>query len=550
MESGWRRWTQGWPVVLPGVSSALLLWMAFPPCGWWPLAWIAPLGWLRLISRGKLGERRPYAQLYGVGLMHWLLMIQWIRLPHWSAWFGWWAMSVCLAAYIPLFVAMSRVLVHRWGLSIIWAAPITWTGLELVRGHFLTGFSLSLLGHSQFPLLPLVQIADLTGAYGVSFLVMAVAACLERTWQQTGRSAARIAPLSFAALAVATAWTYGEYQLRQPSREDPDRRLKVALIQGVYDTQFDGDLQRPVQAFRDYVRLSCQAVAETPDLDLVVWPESMFTADSPIVTYESPLQLIPEWTGSLDQLRRQLDTMADMGRSKAQWTAQQVGVPLLVGSAWDHLRGGHTFRYNCAVLIDRQGELTTRYDKMHPVMFGEYVPGGDWLPWLYRLTPMPGGLTAGSEPVSVVVNGVRICPSICFENTVPHLIRRQVLQLTAEATPPDILVTITNDGWFWGSSLLDLHLICGAFRAIEMRLPTLIAANTGFSAWIDASGQIRSQSPRREEGVVVAEIIPATRSSLYRMAGDWFAGLCLLITVLAGLPPVFRGLLRLGGGRR
>ena len=172
---------------------------------------------------------------------------------------------------------------------------------------------------------------------------MAVAACLERSCSRDGRSAARVAPIGFAAFAVAAAWTYGEYQLRRPSSEDPDRQLKVALIQGVYDTQFDGDMQRPVQAFRDYVRLSCEAVAETPDLDLVVWPESMFTADSPIVTYDRPLQMIPEWTSSLDQLQRQLDAIAEMGRSKTNWTAQQVGVPLLVGirlgpsAGWPHV---------------------------------------------------------------------------------------------------------------------------------------------------------------------------------------------------------------------
>ena len=146
-------------------------------------------------------------------------MIQWIRLPHWSAWLGWWALSIYLAVYLPLFVAMTHVLVHRWGLSIVWAAPITWTGLELVRGHLLTGFSMSLLGHSQLPWLPLIQVADLTGAYGVSFLVMASAACLERVWPQEGRSPARILPLSFAALAVAIVWIYGSINC---ARTDPD----------------------------------------------------------------------------------------------------------------------------------------------------------------------------------------------------------------------------------------------------------------------------------------------------------------------------------------
>ena len=523
-----------WPIVGPAFVSALLLWLAYPPCDWWPLAWVAPLGWLRLISRPTLKDAsRPYLKLFGVGLIHWLLMIQWIRLPHWSAWLGWWALALYLAVYLPLFIAMTRALVHQSGLSIVWAAPITWTGLEFVRSHLLTGFSMSLLGHTQLPLLPLIQVADLTGAYGVSFLVMMGAAALERLWTQEGRPSPAWGRLALAPILLAGCWTYGEFRLRQTPPESAERALKVALIQGVFDTEFDGDLERPVQAFRDYVRLSQQAVAQTPDLSLLIWPESMFTADGPMITYDEPLELVPEWNGSLPEFRQRVDAIATAVRAKARWVAQLVDAPLIVGTAWDHFHAGETRRYNSAVHIDREGNLETRYDKMHPVMFGEYIPGGEWFPWLYRLTPMPAGLTPGTDPVTFEIDGVRICPSICFENTVPHLIRRQVRQLKAGSKPPDLLVTITNDGWFWGSSLLDVHLACGIFRAVETRLPLLIAANTGFSAWIDANGRVRAQGPRRKEGIVVAEIIPADRSSLYLIAGDWFAGLCLIVSSLS-----------------
>ncbi len=524
-----------WPIAVPALTSALLLWLAYPPVGWWPVAWIAPIGWLRLISRRTLVGRRVYGKLYGVGLLHWLLMIQWIRLPHWSAWLGWWALSLYLAVYVPLFIGMTRVLVHRWNVSSVAAAPITWTGLELLRGHLLTGFSISLLGHSQLPLLPLIQVADLAGAYGVSFLVMGVAAALERSWPESERPRAEVWPPAVAAALVALSWIYGQWRLDHEPLPAHNRQLKVALIQGVYDTRFDGSQQEPLDAFRDYIRLSRAAISQTPDVDLLVWPESMFTADSPMLTYDTPLQGVPEWEGPLDALQRQLDLLADRAREKAAWTAGQLGVPLLVGTGWDHLSQGQVQRFNAAVLVDRQGRMTTRYDKMHPVMFGEYVPLGDWFPWLYRLTPMPAGLTAGKAPQALDVDGVRICPSICFENTVPQLIRRQVRQLNAQGTPPDVLVTITNDGWFWGSSLLDVHLACGVFRAIEMRLPLLIAANTGFSAWIDTSGRLRSRGPRREAGIVVAEILPVARHSPYLAWGDWFAGLCLLA---AGLPAV------------
>ena len=128
---------------------------------------------------------------------------------------------------------------------------------------------------------------------------------------------------------------------------------------------------------------------------------------------------------------------------------------------------------------------------------------------------------------------MRICPSICFENTVPHLIRRQVRQLKAQATPPDVLVTITNDGWFWGSSLLDLHLACGTFRAIETRLPR---PDRGEHRFLGLDRRQRP-SPRPEardvrKGSSWPKSRPADRVSLYLWLGDWFAGaLCLLITV-------------------
>jgi len=109
----------------------------------------------------------------------------------------------------------------------------------------------------------------------------------------------------------------------------------------------------------------------------------------------------------------------------------------------------------------------------------------------------------------------------------PHLIRRQVQTLAHAGREPHVLLNLTNDGWFWGSSELDMHLICGVFRAVEMRKPFLIAANTGFSAWIDANGRILDRGPRRATGTILAEVCPDPRHSLYLRYGDWFAGACL-----------------------
>lgn len=533
-----RRWGNtelGW-----GLLSALLLWVAFPPLALWPLAWLAPLGWLRLIGQSSWRSAHPYRMLYGVGLLHWLLLVQWIRLPHWSAYFGWLALAGYLAVYVPLFVGLSRVLVHGWGISSVFAAPVVWTGLELARGYLLTGFSMSLLGHTQLSWLPLVQIADLVGAYGVSFLVMLVAACLDRLAGRAPRP--RLAwPLLTTLVALSACLVYGTLQLRrQPAAEAQPRRLRVALIQGAFDTQFDGNPQRANDAFFDYLRLSRQAADRYRDLDLMIWPESMFTGTEPMVTYDPPLALVPGWDGTLDQLQQRLDQIEAATRQRFVWMAQQVRTPILVGLAWDHFVEGRVERFNSAVLADRGGTIVDRYDKMHPVMFGEYVPLGTWFPWLYRLTPMDDGLTAGRAPRAFQVGPLRVAPTICFENTVPHLVRRQVRQLRQQRQSPDMLVTVTNDGWFWGSSLLDVHLACGVFRAIELRRPLLIAANTGFSAWIDPLGRIRARGPRRAEGILLADVPVEPRRSWYLEWGDWFAGLCLLITLLAPLSRVKR----------
>jgi apolipoprotein N-acyltransferase len=155
-----------------------------------------------------------------------------------------------------------------------------------------------------------------------------------------------------------------------------------------------------------------------------------------------------------------------------------------------------TRQYNAALWIDPAGQIASRYDKMHLVMFGEYVPFVRYWPWLANRTPIGVGVTPGDRPTMFSVNGYRLSPSICFECTVPHLIRRQCRQLAQESGHfPDVLASITDDGWFWGSSILDLHLACAVFRAIEMRRPFVIAANTGISQRSDRG--TATPSPRR-----------------------------------------------------
>ena len=183
--------------------------------------------------------------------------------------------------------------------------------------------------------------------------------------------------------------------------------------------------------------------------------------------------------------------------------------------------------------MNPSGEVKQRYFKMHRVMFGEYIPLGDWLPWIYSLTPMSSGLTAGERPETFVVNQVTFAPNICFESTVPHLIRGQLKELTNQDRRPDVMVNVTNDGWFWGSSILDLHFACGVFRAVENGRPHLIAANPGISGWVDAKGRLLHKSPRRERDVIIAEVESSNIQTLYGRVGDVLAWMCVSACLLA-----------------
>lgn len=205
------------------LASGTLLWAAFPPLNGWPLAWLAPLGWLQLIRLPQLPGRRPYLGIWLAGLLHWLALLQGVRLAHPALYLGWIALAAYVAVYPLLFVALTRVAVHRLRISIILSAPAIWTGLELVRGHALTGFSIALLGHTQIPWTALIQIADVCGAYGVSFVVMGGAACLLRLWNahETQRRWT-LWPLLPLAAGLAAVLGYGVY--RQPAADDDASR--------------------------------------------------------------------------------------------------------------------------------------------------------------------------------------------------------------------------------------------------------------------------------------------------------------------------------------
>jgi len=502
--------------------GAVLLWAALPPLELAPLAWIAPVWWVLLIRRKELVGRRPYGELWLAGLLFWLATLYWLCLPHWSTSFGWLALSLYFAFYLPVFVGLARVAVHRMHVSVIVAAPVVWMGLELARAWLLTGMTMASLGHTQYRWIELIQMSDLAGALGVGFVVMMVAACLGRMIPCDGRPVAWW-PVLPAVVVMTAALGYGYARI---SNVDARPDARVALIQGCIDAKLKGDKDMYEEIFLEYHGLSMKALKNAEDanerIDLIVWPESMLPYS---LVDLGPKARKPDHFDCSDK------EFADLPRTSRQFIAENTAMdfrtPTLLGLNAQYIRSDGMDIFNSAVLVMREGQFSSRYDKMHLVMFGEYVPFADTFPWLQQFTPLPLSVVAGKQPEVFELGPLRMAPNICYESVLSRVVRRQVNELRRQGKEPNVLVNITNDGWYWGSSELDLHLICGVFRAVECRKPMLIAANTGFSAWIDADGRIRRRGPRHDKGIIMAEVSIDDRHSWYLTGGDWPAGICL-----------------------
>ncbi|HEV3340019.1 MAG TPA: apolipoprotein N-acyltransferase [Pirellulales bacterium] len=513
------------PTWLPAIVGSLLAYAAFPPLDCWPLAWVAPALWLLVVRRRELAGRRRYLMLWVAGFTFWFPVLHWLRLPHPVTILGWLALSTYLACYLPTFVAICRVAVHRLHVPLILAAPIAWTGLELAQSHLLTGFNMASLAHSQWRWLPVIQIADVGGGYAVTFLIMFVAACLATMLPWEGRRGV-LWPVLPALAALGAVLAYGCWRLDHPAGKAGPT---IALIQGSIDTElkFDPDKQREIHPH--YFGLSQHARHTAAALDLIVWPETMFR--DPLLSCTDDAVLPPTWPVSRDQLRE--DVM--YRRREIAQQALDLETPVLLGVDYWQVTSRGLERFNSALFVDRQGRIGPRYDKMHPVLFGEYVPFAKQFEWLASVSPIGAGIDWGTEVPAFEVAGARLAANICYESAMSHVIRQQVTRLREEGKEPDVLVNLTNDGWFRGSSELDLHLTCGIFRAIECRKPFLIAANTGFSAWIDSDGRIVERGPRRAAAVIIARPVLDARRSPYLACGDWPAGICLLGACVVGL---------------
>ena len=542
----WYRSTFGY-----ALAGAVVLWAALPPLDFGVLGFVGPVWWVLLIRRKELAgrlandndtrdsggkkfsavfrriSRRPYLGLWTVGFLFWLAVLHWLRLPHPATAIGWVALSFYFAFYLPVFVGLARVAVHRLHVPVIVAAPVVWTGLELARAWLLTGMTMASLGHSQHAWITFIQVADLAGAIGVGFVVMFVAACIARMLPVDDQRWT-FWPLLAAVALLAVTLAYGTWRT---SGDHTEPGLRVALIQGSIDSKLKSEPGSRDRVHQQYIGLTEEALRLGREsgrpVDLIIWPETMWR--DPWYTFDADAHkpdVYKDWTQQ--QFLTALKYQAPESHRELSELVRRWGVPAIIGVDRQHFGRDRMRFYNTAALFSADGQIVDHYGKRHLVMFGEYVPFAQYVPAIQRLTPLPISLDAGEHPATFAVGRLRFAPNICFESVLSRVIRGQVNDLRAKEQEPDVLVNLTNDGWFWGSSELDLHLACGVFRAVECRKPLLVAANTGFSAWIDGDGRVVARGPRRDTGVVLADVERDDRRSWYLRYGDLPAGLCLL----------------------
>ncbi len=533
-----------WQAAAAGIGSGLLLWSSFPPLEYSAFAWVAlaPLFWLT-IQRQARGK--AYFAAWLGGLVFWLLALEWVRLSDPSAALGWVLMALVFSLWWPAFILLARWSIFRLGLPLLLAAPIIWVGLEFARAYFLSGFPWYYLAHSQFRWLYVIQIADFTGALGVSFLVaifnaLVVDLLTLPLWRASAHglhfSRRQNLRLCVATLLLGSTLCYGAYRLNSAQFADGP---KLALLQSniAQRHKMKGDAQ---VILAEFIELVQRAMAERAVPDLMVWPETSYP--NGFITIEpgiDPAQFEQQVAAisnkfTADDWKAWQKTVDD---ELHEWV-DAIRVPMLIGSICYSHKPDSLGKYNSAILLAPDRRTIQLYHKMHLVPFGEYVPLVEIFPWLAALTPyrrerIPS-LSFGREPICLSLGPYRLAVSICFEDTMPQVIGR--FFRNQGDRPPDVFINLSNDGWFHGSAEQDMHLASGVFRAVEHRVPLARAVNSGLSALVDGNGSILAALPKETKGVLSVTVPLDAREGLYSRWGDWVGRTCLAVTI--GLVPL------------
>lgn len=491
--------------ILCAILSGVMLTASFPPGRLDWMAWIAiiPL----LVS---MEDERPLnAFRLGMiaGLSHYLTLIYWVLFVI-NAYggidlFTGSAILLLFALYLSLYPAAFALLVRSVSRSrffVIITAAI-WVSLEYVRTFLITGFPWCLLGYSQFSHYALIQVSDVTGVYGVSFLIAAVNAliyCIVFRMPHAQGKKGLIMESSIVLALLITCAGYGFYRLSDTTDDNDKETITASVIQGNIDQSVKWDPAFMEATMNRYMSLTKSALNGHPGL--IVWPESaapFFFQDNTVMS----------------------DDVRSLARDSDVW--------LIFGCPAYEEQGLSITYYNRVCMVSPYGVLEGYYDKVHLVPFGEYVPLKQFIPFVDRLVISEGEFSPGRESGLLKMDRVWAGALICYEAIFPGPARKEV------ENGARFFVNLTNDAWFGMTSAPWQHLCMCVFRAVENRRPFVRAANTGFSAFIDPFGRITARSGLFTEDILKGDVRTDCDSiTFYSRYGDVFVYLMLIICLI------------------
>jgi apolipoprotein N-acyltransferase len=488
---------------LLAVFSGLLLFLSFPKYGSGIMAWAALIPLFFALKDAAPREAFKIGFLTGfvahIGILYWIayVVVQYGYLPIYVGI----AAMLLLAAYLSLYTAcfaVGVVFLREKGIRIFWSAPLLWTVLEFLRSHLLTGFPWENLAYSQYLYTKVIQISDVTGIYGITFAIVMINAVLYGLWSSRFRGRSLGVETGVACLVVLMIIGYGYYRIERIEellKEAPHK--EVALIQGNIDQNMKWDPLYQSQTIDIYRSLSRQAAPS--ESGLIVWPETA-----------APFYF----------------QQRDMMQTAVVDVARTSGSALLFGSPSYEKENGHISYMNSAFLLKPDGTVSGRYDKVHLVPYGEYVPLRRFFPFIGKLVAGVGDFKPGKGFYPLALDGNRLGVLICYEGILPEAARDY------KRGKAEILVNITNDAWFGKTSAPYQHLSMTVFRAIESRLYLVRAANTGISAIIDPRGEILSRTGLFERTILKGTVKIIDEKTCYAAYGDAFVYLCIVALLI------------------
>lgn len=505
---------------LLALLSGFLLGLSYPPFGLGDLCWVAliPLVWALWFCPSA--KRRDWLRTAGLGytsgLVFFAMSAYWLTSLTWP---GYVLLVFYFAIYFAAWALFAKTLIAGTTSQDCWLgslhnlhrcilASCAWVTLEYLRGIIFPAFGWNGLGITQHANIALIQIADITGIGGISFLIamtnLMLAATIKRLQLELRRGARRPHyDFAITIALVALAWTYG---VRQLFRAEPaSEPLSFAAVQGNVPQNIRNDPDFEIQVLETLKNQTLQAIAMSPDL--ILWPES--STPSPLLGNQFTWDLV-------------------------RGLAEQSTSDFLIGTT--HWGSGGD--YNSIALLTKQGKEAQLYHKIHLVPFGEYVPLRKEFPLLAKIVGdlVPDDFDAGKEFTVLELHAkpIKLGPLVCFEDTVADLARNFVL-LGAQT-----FAVVTNDGWFLKSAGSVQHLHNAIFRCVENKIPMIRATNSGVTCAIDRFGVVRevlrdASGSTFIQGVLFSKIAVPTspQPTFFTRYGEIFSISCLVISLLA-----------------